>query len=145
MLRSLITLVKEAAAPVGSDCEICGGGGTGELGMVGRALTSICVGCRERMGEEDRRRVEEYEGLSANPLLGTLAGIGAAVGGAVLWGGIAYLLERIFLYGGILIGVGIAFAVNRGMGKTNLYGRALTVLLTLASVMMGDFIFMLGY
>jgi len=49
VLRILVTLIKDAATPVGSDCEVCGSAGAGELGMVGRALTSICAGCRERM------------------------------------------------------------------------------------------------
>ncbi len=75
-------------------------------------------------------------------MLGTLAGLGAAAGCALLWGGIAYGLHRIFLYGGILIGIGIAWSVNKGMGKVNLYGRCLTVALTVASVLAGDFFFL---
>jgi hypothetical protein len=142
VLRALIGIFRGVATPVGNDCEVCGGTRTGELGSVNGVLISVCAGCRERMGEEDRRKIEAYEALTANPLLGTLFGLGAAAAGALLWGGIAYGLNRIFLYGGILIGVGIAWSVNKGMGKVTLYGRALTVVLTIASVLAGDFFFL---
>ncbi len=142
VLRALVDIVKASAAPVGDDCEVCGSTRTGELGTINRALVSVCAGCRERMGEEDRRAIEAYESRASNPLLGTAAGLGAAAGGALLWGGVAYSLHRIFLYGGILIGIGIAWAVNKGMGKVNLYGRVLSVALTIASVLAGDFFFM---
>jgi len=134
--------MKEQAAPVGTDCEVCGGAQSGEICSGQSTLASVCAGCRQRMEEEDRRKVEEYQARESNPLMGTAAGIAAALGGAFLWGGVAYGLQRIFLYGGILIGVGIAWAVNKGMGKINLYGRILTVGLTLGSVLMGDFLFM---
>ncbi len=142
VLRTLIGMLRETATPIGSDCEVCGGTRTGELGSVNGVLISVCAGCRERMGEEDRRKLEAYEAITANPLMGTLAGAGAAAAGALLWGGIAYGLNRIFLYGGILIGVGIAWSVNKGMGKVTLFGRALTVVLTIASVLAGDFFFL---
>ncbi len=141
VLRRLVALVKASAAPVGSDCEVCGSARTGDLCSVSGALMSVCSGCRQRMEEEDRRAAEEYAMRPANPVLGTAAGIAAAVGGALLWGGVAYSMEKIFLWGGVLIGLGVAWAVNKGMGKVNLYGRGLTVALTIASVLGGDFFF----
>jgi hypothetical protein len=141
VLRALLALVKASAAPVGNDCEVCGSARTGELCSVGGALMSVCSGCRQRMEEEDRRAVEEYAMRPANPMLGTVAGIAAAIGGALLWGGVAYSMNKIFLWGGLVIGLGVAWAVNKGMGKVNLYGRGLTVVLTIASVLGGDFFF----
>jgi hypothetical protein len=140
--RALASIVKGAAQPVGTDCEVCGGHGAGELGSVSGALKSVCAGCRERMGEEDRRAMEEYAAREPNPMAGTLAGLAAAAAGAIVWGGVAYGLNRIFLWGGVLIGLGIAWSVNKAMGKVNLYGQALTVMLTVASVMAGDFFFL---
>lgn len=142
ILGALVSAIKGQAAPVGTDCEVCGSAHSGDICSGQGTLSSVCAGCRQRMEEEDRRKVEEYEARESNPLLGTAAGIAAAAGGALLWGGVAYALQRIFLYGGILIGIGIAWAVNKGMGKINLYGRILTVALTLGSVLMGDFVFM---
>ena len=79
----------------------------------------------------------------SNPLAGLLYGAAVGVVLAVLWGGIAYLINRIFLWGAIGIGVALAWAINRGMEKVNLFGRMLTVFLTLATVIVGDYLFIL--
>ena len=142
VLATLLAAVRDQAQPIGSDCEVCNGRSVGELGCVSGALISVCSGCRERMWEEDRRASEEYAARPSNPMLGTAAGLAAAALCAVLWGVVAYGLERIFLYAGILFGLAIAWTVNKGMGKVNLYGRALTVVLTIVSVLAGDFIFL---
>jgi len=142
LVRALIGAIKEIASPIEAACEVCGTTSMAELCSVNHTLLNVCSGCRQRMGEEDRRALEEYEGRPSNPLLGTAAGLGAAVGTALLWGGVAYSMHRIFLWGGILIGLAIAWSVNKGMGKVNLYGRGLTVVLTVAAVMGGDFFFM---
>ena len=65
-----------------------------------------------------------------------------AVAAALAWGGGAYGLQKIFLYAAFVIGFGVAFAVHKGMGKINLYGRIAAILLTMASVLAGDFFFM---
>src|SRR5262245_43728292 len=72
--RRLVELVKTQAEQVLNQCEVCGRSGVGELFSVSQVLMSVCSGCRERMGEEDRRAVETYEALPANPMLGTMAG-----------------------------------------------------------------------
>jgi hypothetical protein len=140
--RLLVGLVKGQAEHVQGQCEVCGRSGVGELYSVSQVLISVCAVCRERMGEEDRRAMEAYEALPANPLLGTAAGAGVAVAAALAWGGVAYGLQKIFLYAAFVIGFGVAFAVHKGMGKINLYGRIVAVLLTMASVLAGDFFFM---
>jgi len=141
-LKALVGIVARRAKPVGAGCETCGGS-SGELYLVDTFPRRICAGCRERMGEEDRRKIDDYAALPSNPMMGTVAGVATAAAMAVAWGGIAYGLERIFLFGAILIGLAIAWAVNRGMGKINLYGRILTVALTPMSVLAGDYIFFL--
>jgi hypothetical protein len=141
-LRALLGVLRGQAAPVGDDCEICGGTRSGGLHSVKAELVSICPGCRERLGEEDRRALEAYAGRSANPVLGLLFGAVTAAGAAVLWGAIAYSAHRIFLWGGILIGLAIAWAVTKGMGKVTPLGKAITMALTVASVLLGDFIFL---
>jgi len=142
LLRLLLGLVRGQALAVQNDCEVCGGRGLGELHSVGQALISVCSGCRERMGEEDRRATEAYDALPANPLLGTAAGAGVAIAAALAWGGVAYTLQKIFLYAAFMIGLAIAVAVHKGMGKVSLYGKVIAVPLTVASVLAGDFFFM---
>lgn len=140
LLRLLLKAVAGRAKPIGDTCEKCSRG-AGELFCVNGVPSVLCAACREQMGEEDRRRVEAYGALPSNPGLGTLAGVVTAAVMALCWGGLAFALERIFLYGAILIGLAVAWAVNRGMGKINTYGRVLTVVLTPLSVLAGDFFF----
>lgn len=141
-LRVLQRIVADSAEPIGSTCEECGGT-SGELYCVNSLPTSICASCREREGEEGRRRAEAYANMSPNVMMGTAAGLFACLVMALLWGGVAYASDRIWLYGAILMGVAIAWAVNRGMGKVNTYGRALAIVLTLGAVILGDYIFIL--
>ncbi len=143
VLRAAVAIVRAVAAPVGEDCEICGSTRVAELCSVNGSLAAVCSGCRERAGDEDRRAIEAYEAKSSNPAMGTLFGAAAAVAAALLWGGVAYAANRIFLYGAIIIGAAIGFAVHKGMGKINLYGKVLSLVLTLAAVLAGDFFFIL--
>jgi hypothetical protein len=142
VLRLLHAAVSKVADRVGAACESCRAS-SGELYCVDGVPTSICAACREREGEEGRRRAEAYAALPPNLLMGTLAGLGACLVMAGLWGGVAYLLERIFLSSAILIGFVVAWSVNKGMGKVNIYGRALAIGLTFASVLLGDYLFIL--
>jgi hypothetical protein len=140
LVRVILKLIAARAKPVGGTCEACERS-SGELFCVDGVPNILCAACRERAGEEDRRLAEAYEAQTSNPGLGTLGGVVACVVMALAWGLVAYSLNRIFLYGGILIGLAIAWAVNKGMGKINTYGRVLTVALTLTSVLLGDFFF----
>jgi len=139
-LRALLALVKDRAKPIDAACEKCERSG-GEIYCVDGIPMRVCAGCREQMDEEDRRRIEAYVTLPSNPMMGTLAGVLTAAVMALVWGGLAFALERIFLYGAILIGIAVAWAVNKGMGKINTYGRALTVVLTPLAVLAGDYFF----
>jgi hypothetical protein len=141
-LKVLLGIVKENASPLGTVCESCNAT-SADLYCVDGNPVSICSACREREGEEGRRRTDEYAAKAANPLMGTIAGVAACLIAAALWGGIAYGMERIFLMGAILIGFAIAWCVNRGMGKVNTYGRVLAIGLTLAAVIIGDYLFIL--
>ncbi len=142
VIRALHGILSKISSPVGTACESCNGS-SGELYCVDGIPRSICPGCRERDGAEGRRQAEIYAGQPANLPMGTLAGITACITMAILWGGVAYAIERIFLYGAILMGLAIAWSVNRGMGKVNLYGRVLAISLTLCSVLLGDYLFIL--
>ena len=143
VLKVLVDLAVKVAKPVAEQCEGCGRESREGLRMADGVPVRICTPCRASQDEEARRAQEAYDGLASNPLAGLL--YGAAVGFvlAVLWGGLAYLVNRIFLWGAIGIGVALAWAINRGMEKVNAFGRMLTVLLTLATVIVGDYLFIL--
>src|SRR5256885_16070866 len=56
---------------------------------------------------------------------------------------ISLVIHRVFAYVALAIGLGIGFAIFRGAGKIDLFGRAATVALTIAAVILGQFIFVL--
>ncbi len=65
-------------------------------------------------------------------------GLGAAFLGGIVWGVIAAVAGYIFLWGGIIIGVFVAWAMDKGAGRVTggLIGAA--ALLTFLSVVIGD-------
>src|SRR5215467_7771956 len=93
--------------------------------MIGRAA------CTER----------EYNTLETKSSLKKLYGLGAALLGSIAWGGVAYLLHRIFLWGAIIIGLFVAKAVVKGIGKVTSSAKIIISLLTATSVAFGDAIF----
>src|SRR5512133_240518 len=143
VLKALLGLVVKAAKPVAEQCEGCGRETREGLWTADGVPMRICTPCRASQDEEARRAKEAYDRLVSNPLAGLLYGAAVGIVLAVLWGGIAYLINRIFLWGAIGIGVALAWAINRGMEKVNLFGRMLTVFLTLATVIVGDYLFIL--
>jgi len=140
VVRALLEIVASVAKPVGTVCEKCDKQ-TGDPYAIDGTVTFICAGCREQAGEEDRVKIAAYEALPSRPVAGVLAGIVVAAVMALAWGLIAYGINRIFLWGAFLIGGGIAWAVNRASGKVTVLGRGVTVVLTIAAVMAGDFLF----
>jgi hypothetical protein len=103
----------------------------------------VCTPCRLRQDLEAERQEAEYAQRDSNPLLGTLAAAGTAAALALAWGGIAYATNHVYAYLAVFMGIAIAWSMNKGMGKVNLYGRALTVVLTLGAVVAGDYVFIL--
>jgi hypothetical protein len=140
VVRALIETAAGVAKPVGTVCEKCEQQ-SGELYSIDGSLFCVCAGCRERVGEEDRIKIAAYEALPSRPLASLLAGAAVAAVMALAWGLVAYGINRIFLYGAFLIGGAIAWAVNRASGKVTVFGRAVTVVLTITAVMAGDFLF----
>jgi len=69
------------------------------------------------------------------------AGDRRGVLGGVAWGLLAYAINRIFLYGAILIGYFVAGGVLKGTGKLPRFGQVIIPILTVASVLFGDAIF----
>ncbi|WP_243287940.1 hypothetical protein [Geothrix terrae] len=143
VLKVLVGFAAKAAKPVAEQCESCGRETREGLWTADGVPVRICTPCRASQDEQARRAKEAYDGLVSNPMAGLLYGAVTGAVLAVLWGGLAYLIHRIFLWGAIGIGVALAWAINRGMEKVNHVGRALTVLLTVVTVLAGDYLFIL--
>lgn len=143
VLKVLVGFAAKAAKPVAEQCEGCGRETREGLWMADGVPVRVCTPCRASQDEQARRAQEAYESLASNPMAGLLYGLLTGMVLAVLWGGLAFLIHRIFLWGAIGIGVALAWSINRGMEKVNHFGRMLTVLLTLATVLAGDYLFIL--
>ena len=143
VLKVLVGFAAKAAKPVADQCEGCGRETKEGLWMADGVPVRICAPCRASHDEQARRAQEAYDGLASNPMAGLLYGVLTGIVLAALWGGVAYFINRIFLWGAIGIGVALAWAINRGMEKVNHFGRALTVLLTVVTVVVGDYLFIL--
>jgi len=103
--------------------------------------TRYCPSCQVQLKQKLDAAAIEYENLETNLPLGLLYGAGAALLGSIAWGGVAYLLRRIFLWGAILVGLFVSKAVVTGIGKVTWTARGLIGVLTAASVAFGDAIF----
>ncbi|MFX0091151.1 MAG: hypothetical protein ACFFBD_05250 [Candidatus Hodarchaeota archaeon] len=74
---------------------------------------------------------------------GLIYGLGITLAGAVGWAIVAYILGFTFMIGAAIIGFIIAYAVSIGTGDINWNVLVSTFVLTIISVLLGDFIYIL--
>src|SRR5260370_1363368 len=101
----------------------------------------VCSSCQQQTQIEQDQAARNYEAITPNYPNGIELGIAAALLGGVAWGLVAYGLNRIFLWGAILIGYAIAWGVVKGTRKVTLFGQVIIPILTVASVILGDALF----
>jgi hypothetical protein len=139
-MRELLTALKTSASPINSKCEGCGKAEP-QILLLNDVPSHYCSACQVRLTQKLEAAAIAYENLETNLPLGLLYGVPAALLGSIAWGGVAYLLHRIFLWGAILIGLFVAKAVVKGSGKVTWTARTIIGALTAASVAFGDSIF----
>src|SRR5262249_16749490 len=139
-LRELLTALKTCALPINAKCEECGKADQ-QLALLNDSPMYYCPSCQVQLTQKLDAAAVAYENLETNLPLGLLYGSGAALLGSIAWGGAAYLLNRIFLWGAIIIGLFVGKAVVKGTGKVTWRARIMIGLLTAASVAFGDAIF----
>lgn len=122
-------------------CEQCRSQSVSEIMLMNSMPVYFCSGCQFKLQGETDQVARDYEAMEANLMGGILFGSLAAAVGALAWGGVAYAINRIFLWGAIGIGFLVAWAVIKGMGRINLAGQIAIGVLTVLSVMMGDVLF----
>lgn len=122
-------------------CEKCQRTSISELTLMNGLPLYICSGCQDATRQEQNQAAVAYELLQANYPNGFVLGVGAAVLGGVAWGLVAYGLNRVFLYGAIVIGYFISKAVLKGTGKVTRIGQVSIPILTVGSILFGDAIF----
>lgn len=133
--------VKPLAAGFDGRCQECGSTSMSSMTLVNGVPALICSGCQERVRRDADKAGVDYEAIVPNYPNGLVLGIGAALAGGIAWGVVAYGINRIFLYGAILIGYFVAWAVMKGTGKVTRFGQIVIPVLTVASVLFGDAIF----
>jgi len=139
-LRNLLAALKTSALPINGKCEECGRAEP-QLILLNDVPTHYCSSCQVQLNQKLDAAAIEYENLETNLPLGLLYGMGAAVLGSIAWGGAAFLLHRIFLWGAIIIGLFVGKAVVKGIGKVTWTARIMIGVLTAVSVAFGDSIF----
>ena len=139
-LRELLAALKTSALPINRKCEECGRAEP-QIMLLNDVPTHYCSSCQAQLNQKLDAAAIEYENLETNLPRGLLYGVGAALLGSIAWGGVAYLLHRIFLWGAIIIGLFVGKAVVRGIGKVTWSARVIIGLLTAASVAFGDAVF----
>ena len=139
-MRELLAALKTAASPNNGKCEECAKAEP-QILLLNDVPTHYCSGCQVQLTQRLDAAAIAYENLETNLPLGLLYGVAAALLGSIAWGGVAYLLHRIFLWGAILIGLLVGKAVVKGTGKVTWTARIIAGVLTAASVAFGDSIF----
>ncbi|MBI1739238.1 MAG: hypothetical protein HYR58_08315 [Acidobacteria bacterium] len=141
LVTALVDAAKQVAPKFAGKCEICKSNSASEVLLHNNVPGYYCSGCQEKLRVEGAAADQAYEELPTNLPKGLLFGaIGALIGG-IAWGLVAYASNTIFLYGAILIGLMVCWAVFKGIGKINLAGKISAFVLTVASVVFGDAIF----
>jgi hypothetical protein len=133
--------LKTLATPSDGRCEHCASSSTSSLTLMNGLPSYICANCQQKVQQELNQAAMNYEAIEPNYPNGLALGIGAALLGGIAWGGVAYAINYIFLYGAILIGYLVSAAVIKGTRKVTRFGQVLIPVLTVASVLFGDAMF----
>src|SRR6266436_9492565 len=141
LAEDLRTAIKSVTTPFDGRCEQCAATSTQSLTLLNGMPMFICATCQEKMRRELDQAAINYEAITPNYPNGLVLGIAAAAAGGLAWGFVAYGINRIFLYGAILIGYFVAAGVIKGTGKVTRFGQIVIPVLTVASVLFGDALF----
>jgi hypothetical protein len=141
LVEDLRTAIKPVSTPFDGRCEQCSSASTRSLTLLNGMPMFICATCQDKVRHELNQAAVNYEAITPNYPNGLVLGLAAAAIGGLAWGLVAYGINRIFLYGAILIGYFVAAGVIKGTGKVTRFGQIIIPVLTLASVLFGDAIF----
>ena len=139
--RAIVEAIKPFAQPHDTHCDLCSTGKISEVTLYNSMPGYYCEACQAKEGFDAQQAATDYAAKETNLVKGLLFGTVAAFAGALAWGLVAYGINRIFLWGSVLIGLMIAKALFAGMGKVNVIGQIAVFVLTVASVLFGDVIF----
>jgi hypothetical protein len=141
LAEDLRVAIKPVTMGFDGRCEQCASTSTRSLTLLNGMPVFICATCQDKVRHELNQAAVNYDAITPNYPNGLVLGLGAAAVGGIAWGLVAYGINRIFLYGAILIGYFVAAGVLKGTGKVTRFGQIIIPILTVASVLFGDVIF----
>jgi hypothetical protein len=141
LATAMVDAAKQVAPKFAGKCEICKSNSASEILLRNAVPGYYCSGCQEKLRAEGAVADQAYDALPTNFPKGLLFGVIAALVGGAAWGLVAYAINRIFLWGGVVIGGLVSWAVFKGIGKINTAGKIAVGILTVASVLFGDALF----
>jgi hypothetical protein len=141
MVESFLAAIRQTAAGFQGRCELCETNSVSGITLFNRAPVYYCEGCQQKVKEELGIAESAYEEQPSNVLLGTLYGAAGAIAGGVAWGYITFYSNHIYAAAAIGIGFLVAWLTRKGIGKVTVQSRILVGVLTLASVFLGDFLY----
>lgn len=141
--RRLVAWTGEHAQAPSGGCDLCATQSGATLCTLDGDPLLVCSTCSGRIEAENQDKLREWDAVEPAPVPGLLAGVAAAVAMALLWGGLAFWTNHIYALLAIGVGVVVAWSIRLAMRKVTLVGKVAAVVLTLASVMAGDFFFFL--
>ncbi len=127
--------------PVGEGCSLCGSSSGGMLYCLELAPVMLCGSCAEGVRADNMNKERAWDAVEPRLVSGILAGALVALLAALAWGGLAYSTHKMYGLLALVIGFCVAKAVKFGMGKVTLAGKVATFVLTVASVVAGQFFF----
>jgi hypothetical protein len=139
--KAIVESIRPYAQPHDTHCDLCSSGKVSEVILYNGMPGYYCEACQAKQGFDAQQAAIDYAAKETNLVQGLLFGAIAALAGALAWGLVAYGINRIFLWGSIVIGLMIAKALFAGMGKVNIIGQVAVFVLTVTSVIFGDVIF----
>ncbi|MGB9871641.1 MAG: hypothetical protein ACPLYD_08250 [Anaerolineae bacterium] len=140
LARAIATVVTQRVGERGRSCHRCGRPDA-PIMLLNEVPLHLCNNCAETLRFMGNEAARAYAQKSPNLLLGLLFGAGAGLVSAVAWAVVSLVTERIFLLLAIGIGLFVAWAIHKGMGKFTRLGQAAAVLITLGSVLAGDLLY----
>jgi len=142
--QAIVDAVKNDVPSYSGRCEQCRTNSVSEILLISNEIPCyVCAACIAKVQSVEAEAEQKYQSLEPDLVNGLLYGLGAAILCGIGWGVVTYLFNRIFfvLYVAILIGYLVGKAVIKGMQRTILPGYFAIIILSVISVIIGDFIY----
>ncbi len=149
LVDEILGKMKLYAAPFNGRCEDCDAVAVTEITLKKGTPGYHCPACQQRAAAEQARAAEEYARRDANYVVAGIAGGGAAVLAAVLWGVVIALIDgdpgkwhpKLHCVGAVWVGIAVSLAFFKTAGKITRFGQGFAIVLTFVGKMLADAVY----